>query len=301
MDPIGRMCSVQSVKADTLAKTLLFCTVRVTNTPMNGGDDSVGTAFFFNASQTSDGSIMMLVSNKHVIENAKVLTLEILVANGDYSGPELGAVRRFQIRGNPVPCIGHPDPAIDIAVLPIASVLQEMSRSNETPFIKALSWAQLPTTAAMSQFDSMEQLTFVGYPGGLKDPVNHTPIARQGITATPIGIPFNGLPSFLLDGAVFGGSSGSPVFIFNQTSWADSSGNINLGSRLFLVGIIAQNWSSVNQSPVRSLPAAAQPFVEVSQALHLGVAFSAIAIVETINHALEVSGLQTGAGARGYQ
>jgi len=300
----GGWTNFWGMKADTLAKTLLFCTVRVNNNHLDGRE-SVGTAFFFNASQDSGSHVLMLVSNKHVLENAAQLTLEILVANSDYSGPKLGELRRIPLGrgdGEPVPIIGHPDPAIDVAVLPVGDIVDVLHRATgETPFLKALGWDNLPTTNAMAQFDSIEQLTFVGYPGGLSDPVNHIPIVRQGITATPIGVPFNGLPTFLLDGAVFGGSSGSPVFVFSQTSWADSEGNINLGSRLFLVGIVSQAYNNSERLQVMGLrPAIAQPFVDVSQSLHLGVAVSTMAIVETINHALAAAGLPTGSGLQPY-
>jgi len=59
------------MRVDTLAKQLLFSTVRVTNTEFNG-EVSTGTAFVFNGgtSLESEEVVAMLVSNKHVIGNA---------------------------------------------------------------------------------------------------------------------------------------------------------------------------------------------------------------------------------------
>ena len=44
---------------------------------------------------------------------------------------------------------------------------------------------------------------------------------------------------FLIDAGVFPGSSGSPVFIFNQGSYPTTDG-ITIGNRLLFVGIITQ-------------------------------------------------------------
>ena len=40
------------------------------------------------------------------------------------------------------------------------------------------------------------------------------PILRRGTTATPIALNFEGRPEFLIDAAVYPGSSGSPVFVY---------------------------------------------------------------------------------------
>ena len=58
---------------------------------------------------------------------------------------------------------------------------------------------------------------------------------------------FDGKEEFLVDGGVFPGSSGSPVFIFNQGSFSAPNG-IVLGNRLLFVGIISKTLSHVNQS-----------------------------------------------------
>ena len=90
---------------------------------------------------------------------------------------------------------------------------------------------------------AIEDLTFIGYPNGLYDQINHNPIIRKGITATPIWNNFKGKPDFLIDGGVYPGSSGSPVFIYNQGSYATSEG-IVIGTRLHFVGVLYE--TSIN-------------------------------------------------------
>ena len=78
-------------------------------------------------------------------------------------------------------------------MIPLADVWNQLWQLKPHPFVRLLDWNLLPTAQAVTEFDAIEELTFVGYPNGLADPVNHIPIARQAITATPLfhsaGIP----------------------------------------------------------------------------------------------------------------
>lgn len=79
------------MKADTLAKQILFSTVRITNALLGAQGTSVGTGFLFNAApSTADPIIPLLITNKHVVDSAAELRLDFLVENADSSGPELG-------------------------------------------------------------------------------------------------------------------------------------------------------------------------------------------------------------------
>ena len=101
-------------------------------------------------------------------------------------------------------------------------------------------------------------------------------------------LPFDGEPTFLIDGSVFAGSSGSPVFILNRGSWTGPDGLV-LGNRIILVGIIAEG--AVRRSDIPIQVARKKPFVRITEELDLGFAHSARAIAETVNHAMTSSGL----------
>jgi V8-like Glu-specific endopeptidase len=70
----------------------------------------------------------------------------------------------------------------------------------------------IPFPSTSDDLDAIERIIFVGYPNGMYDRKNYTPILRQGITATPFHLDYDGLPAFLIDASVFPGSSGSPVY-----------------------------------------------------------------------------------------
>jgi hypothetical protein len=79
----------------------------------------------------------------------------------------------------------------------------------------------------------------VGYPIGLWDSKNKLPLVRRGITASHPGIDFEGEPIGLLDIATYPGSSGSPVILLNEGSYATPTG-LNVGNRVYLLGILCQ-------------------------------------------------------------
>lgn len=283
------------MKVDTLAKHVLFSTVRVTKTDSKG-NVSVGTGFLFNAEQSQDPnveSIPLLVSNKHVLMGAATLRLDFLVRNADNSGPELGEVHPHVCFGPAVTDVfGHPDAEVDVAVKPLATSIIQMMHTKKLPYLVMLNWSHLPSDQTAEKLDALEELVFVGYPNGWADPAHHTPIMRTAITATPLVIPFAGKPTFLLDGSVFGGSSGSPVFILNRGIFAGHEG-VMLGDRIHLVGIVAQTLVRESDIPVQ---VATTPFVRVSKELNLGVAYSYKAIIETLNLYLSSHDLPTGTG-----
>lgn len=79
----------------------------------------------------------------------------------------------------------------------------------------------------------------IGYPIGLWDEINNFPIFRKGFTASHPAINFNGQKIGLVDMACFPGSSGSPIYIFNENGYQDKTGNMYLGSsRLLLIGYL---------------------------------------------------------------
>jgi hypothetical protein len=279
------------MKLDTLAKQIMFSTVRIRRVAPNG-KATIGTGFVFNAgtSLESNETVAILISNKHILEGASELEFDFLARNVDNSGPDLGRPpRKHRVVGPAVPTVfGHPDVDVDVAVMPFGDLILAMDES-ERPYLLMLNWWHLPSASTLSQLDVIEELTFVGYPDGWMDEVHGTPIVRQAITATPVMLPFDGSPTFLVDGSIFGGSSGSPVFILNRGSWTGPQG-LSLGDRLLLVGIIASTGIRKSDLPVQ---VSKTPFVRLSQELDLGIAFSVQAITEAINHALTTSGLPT--------
>jgi len=135
----------------------------------------------------------------------------------------------------------HPNKDIDLTAFPIAPLLKFLEKKKKLPFyIPIPNTPIIATREDLSKFDVIEDIIFVGYPNGIFDTTNLTPIVRKGITATLISLFFKGKSAFLIDAMTFTGSSGSPVFVYNKGVYSDQKGNISLGGhRLVLVGIIS--------------------------------------------------------------
>ncbi|MFF9199986.1 trypsin-like peptidase domain-containing protein [Streptomyces sp. NPDC014779] len=276
---------------DTIAKMLFFATVRIENHGANSG--SVGTGFIMTATLGNGQQCPMLVTNKHVLADAQRLIAHFIRRKSGQNVPDLGQGMAVDLPPRRTDYIGHPDPAVDIAVMPLASTLEPL---RSLAFIQAIPLSLLTTEMPSLFVDAMEEITFVGYPHGYRDPRHLTPIARRGITATPIELDYGGKPVFLIDGSVFGGSSGSPVFLFNQGTYQSGPKETTVGTRIALVGIVAQTMVRNAQLPVVE-DVAATPHVKVAQELNLGVAFNARAIKETIEHLVSVAGHSLATGS----
>ena len=133
-------------------------------------------------------------------------------------------------------------------------------------------------------FDAIESITFIGYPNGIWDTKNLLPVARRGTTASPMSVNFENTPRFLIDASVFGGSSGSPVFILNQGMITDKHGNTTVGSRVVFVGVVAAVFSrtQLNQIIAVPIPTQTQPMAQQQEMIDLGIVFRSETVVQAI-------------------
>ena len=181
--------------------------------------------------------------------------------------------------------VGHPDPQVDVAAF---FALESLQLPDEKPFIRTVDRSFFPDAETEESLDAIEELTFIGYPNGWMDERNGTPIVRQAITATPLYQDFDGEPTFLLDGSVFGGSSGSPVFLYDRSGVYFSKGTTVAGIRCFLVGIVASTKVRHEQLPIA---VATAPHTKMARELNLGVAYSWRSIEQTVDELCRVNGL----------
>ncbi|TYR55878.1 MULTISPECIES: trypsin-like peptidase domain-containing protein [Streptomyces] len=261
------------MNVNTPGRQLLFSTVRLDNVTASGAV-STGTGFILLADLENGRMCPLLVTNKHVVAHAARLSAHFIVRKPDIDEPNLGQGAEVALPPNGY--FGHPNPRVDIAVVPLASVLQQFGAQL---FMRALPLSLLATEVANLYVDAIEEITFIGYPNGHRDPKHLTPIIRRGITATPLDLDMGGDPAFLVDGSVFGGSSGSPVFLFNEGSYRASDNGLTIGTRIVLIGIVSATMVRHAQLPIE---AANAEHVKIAQELNLGVVFNARAIKETI-------------------
>ncbi len=256
--------------------------------------ESRGTGFLIWApvgSSPNEASYkVFLVTNKHVLppeHGATNITMRVAVRlEGLNTEVKDVTIRILGVDGKYLKKVGlHPDPTIDVAVVQVTSDLTRehadiISRVNETR--KAVTTDLLVARADLKEvgIGIGTQIYLLGYPNGIYDPHNVSPILRIGIIATDphedfafnpelreeYGLPPK-IPGFLIDANVFPGSSGSMVIRRTNISPGYSPGGRY--SVAYILGIVS------GSIPIDDLGG--------KQRMGLGVVYSASAIRELID------------------
>jgi S1-C subfamily serine protease len=207
-----------------------------------------GTGFIFNYSppDQENSYIPLIVTNRHVIANAKRGIIQLVTRQGDLPSKD----NRVRVEFDADFFNAHVESNTDIAAAPIAPLFHQLEQKGVSLFYRAIDKTIIPTREQVEGLAAIEDITFVGYPSGIFDTYNANPIVRRGITATPVWNNFNNQKSFLIDAGVYPGSSGSPVFILNQGSYTMGS-DLAIGTRLMFLGVLTESYtstSSINNS-----------------------------------------------------
>lgn len=235
----------------TIAEQLMHSTVRLECDQKNG-DRSTGTGFFFSFT-VNGGFIPVIITNKHVIENSLIGTF-VLTKKDKNDNPILGSHETFTLPNFESLWIKHPDPTVDLAVFPIAPLLNQAKNREIDIYLMPFQESIIPTQDVLDNLSGIENVTMIGYPNGIWDQKNNMPIIRRGITATSPKYNYNDLPIFVIDCACFPGSSGSPVLIFDQGGYMDAKGKLNLGgSRLILLGVLYAGPQHIAQGEIQTI------------------------------------------------
>lgn len=236
----------------SVAEQLMHTTVRLECT-LRDGRVSTGTGFFFSFPLDGDKHIPLIVTNKHVIDGSSVGTFVLTKKDGN-GDPVVGEYEKVELGNFESLWMKHPDPNVDLAIFPIAPLLQEAEQQGVSVYVLPLGDNLIPTQQMLDDLSGIEDITMIGYPNGIWDVRNNMPIARRGITATSPKHDYNGLPIFVIDCACFPGSSGSPVLIFNQGGYTDAKGNMHLGGgRVILLGVLYAGPQHVAEGEIRTI------------------------------------------------
>lgn len=212
---------------------LMYTTVPIYAQKVNGTFTS-GTGFIFSIRESDASSIPLLITNYHVLENSIAGFVEFHIGKNG-----MPTDRSIRIQFDKSIISGNRLDDLDLIAIPLAVTFNELQSKDIEIFFRSVDQNMIPTIDQVNEFAAVEHITFIGYPSGLYDDKNKISIIRQGITATPIWNNFKGKRTFLIDAGVFPGSSGSPVFIYNQGTYPTKDG-IAVGNRLFFVGVISQ-------------------------------------------------------------
>lgn len=201
------------------------------------GRQSTGTGYIYSFYEENGTSCPCVVTNKHVVINAKQGVFNLTLKNSDDT-PNLGKHETVILNDLQQYCIPHPNPNVDLVALPIGPILNSASSNGRDYYFISLGAAIVADEELLSSLPPMEEIVMIGYPNGLWDERHNLPIIRKGITATHPRLELNGRPEFLIDAACFPGSSGSPVFLANIGSYVSPDGALCVGNRVALLGTL---------------------------------------------------------------
>ncbi len=275
------------------AVRLLFTTIKIESYNPKSGY-CAGTGFFFSlihrqGSETT--GVDFIVTNRHVVENGIEGRLSFLKGT-DENKPLFGERVKFDFTEKfSEAWYFNKDKKTDIAILPVTDLFLFFGYRGERIFHYSITNENILTENSLNEIDALEEVVFIGYPFGLWDEKNFLPIFRKGITASPITVDFNGEKQFLIDASVYEGSSGSPVFLFNQGIYTHKTGELKMGTRLNFLGILSKGYDVPVVGSMEDIKEQDKKFSRkkvpiTEQALDIGVVFKASTIVDTIKEFL---------------
>ena len=227
------------------ATILALSTLRISSTTPLG--QTTGTGFLF-AYKTEIGQFssvaLLLITNKHVLENAsKCVTTFSLLEKGQQANLTDNIVslpakhQEIELDISLKNTSWHPNLQIDLCAINVTSLFNQLSQTNDLRHFP-IHDSFLPSAGFRQILRPIEQIVMVGYPNGLWDEVNNLPIIRKGLTATHPLISANGKPEFLVDCACFPGSSGSPIFLYEDGNFRREDRSYSPGTNALLLGVL---------------------------------------------------------------
>ncbi len=225
-----------------LSEKMLYCTVRLI-CEFDGKSIS-GTGFFFDFFRKGNERYPSIITNKHVVKYADRITLYI----------NRGDAQNWPIHGNPIEVqlgsevqsqlIEHPKKDVDLILIPVGGLINNLLGKGDQPFYTGIDYTTIPNDNIWNRFHALEDIAVVGYPNNLEDEVNKLPIFVKGNTATHPLIDFEGRNEFLINANVHPGSSGSPVFLVDETFYKKSKKYEKGRDRSKLLGVLYSGYHS---------------------------------------------------------
>lgn len=248
---------------------LPFCVARIT-AGVAGDPAAVayGTGFFYRFAM-SVGDVVCLVSNKHVLKDRPWIDIGFAQHSAD-GRRALGPSTNIRVPAGELPVIGHPDPDVDLAIMPVNPLVDHLKAQGLNPFVLSLDSGACITPDRAESLNAATDVIMVGFPNGLMDEANNLPVVRRGSLATPYRANYAGNRDFVIDIAAFGGSSGSPIFAFFNGMEATPQGMVMGGQSFYLIGVLHSGPALNAEGQIVQRPVPTQTVVVTQQMIHLG-------------------------------
>ena len=185
-------------------RELLKCTSLIHTEDIDGNSEQA-TCFFIKRT-IANQEHHYLVTCAHVLKDAHKISIYL-----DYCHTETDTIefsKKITLRPNGAVRF-HPN--CDLALLCIDSI------HNKNTAADYYRYSPVDISMIPSEFDSFsifQPILMLGYPSGIHDKTTNLPIARTGITSTPLHNNYKERKEFLINIPFLNGSSGSPVFAF---------------------------------------------------------------------------------------
>jgi len=272
------------------ADQLLFTTVRIEIIKASG-KGGAGTGFFYNHKLDDENTLPLIITNRHVVEGAIQGRFQLHESQGsDGDRKPSGSYFTIGLDNFEKRWIGHPDPSVDLCVMPFQPLRISASQQGKEIYNITLDERVLYNDAQLAELSAVEELLMVGYPIGIWDSTNNLPLLRRGSTASHPALNFCGKPEFMIDAACFPGSSRSPVLLANFGSYSDKNGTLIAGSRIALLGVLdaGPQMNAEGQIIPKPIPTHFVPVSETKVMIHLGYVIRASEILRAAKHAEEI-------------
>lgn len=265
------------MEINSLTKRLLFNTIRV-DTVLEDGSEGSGTAFVVSHA-VGNNTYLFVVTNRHLVEGVR--SGGLVFTQKRHGQPAIGERFQINIHDFAHAWFLHPDPAVDLAIIALRPLEQAAREQGVELYYHAIDTRLAADANTLRTLDALEQVLFVGYPSGVWDQVNLMPILRRGTTATPMMLDFEGRREFLIDAAVYPGSSGSPVFVYQPDALRPSQP----GNKFLFAGVVAAVFfrEEANHIVPAPVPANNNATVMGSEMIDLGLVIKAESVMDAIH------------------
>jgi hypothetical protein len=251
---LGTLTSKGQPTGTKLSKLLIHNTVRIIAQGKEGTE--IGTGFFYQFAFHGKLQMPVLITCSHVIAGST--NGQLLLSAKGKDGTRGTNTVMLTITNFEANWIKHPDGKTDLAILPIISIFPQIVNQTGTnifePDFSSLTDELIIQDSETTNAGVCINVKMIGYPIGIWDSKNNLPIVRTGTTATDICTDYNGQPEFLVDIAIFPGSSGSPIVYEDDGRNPFYVGGFESGPRLKLLGVAAQTFLYPASGGVQAIP-----------------------------------------------
>lgn len=150
----------QSKARKQLTDQLVSSTVRIERTYTND-EKGTGTGFFFTFLREGGFCVPTVITNKHVVEEAVSGGFWLTHAI-DEQTPEIGHNWRLDIPGFADRWVSHPDPEVDLCLLPLAPIVNSDAQDGIRFYYKAFDRTFIPDPKRWRSLAAVEDILMVG-------------------------------------------------------------------------------------------------------------------------------------------